>query len=133
MNIQGIDHVAIRVTDLDRALGFYTQVLGLRVTEREYSKPGTEYFLDCGAALLGLIQGNPEGGTHPFDGNGIGADHFSFRITTRDFDQTLKRLEENGVRISFHKKREKSWSIYFQDPDGNKIEMTAWPLEDPPP
>ena len=58
MHILGIDHVAISVKDLNRSLEFYTKTFGLKITEREYSKPGVEYFLDCGSGLLGLIQGN---------------------------------------------------------------------------
>ena len=39
-NIQGIDHVAVNVKDLDKAVEFYTKVIGLKITEREPSKPG---------------------------------------------------------------------------------------------
>ena len=56
INIHGIDHVAFNVRDLDKSLEFYTKVIGLKVTEREPSKPGIEYFLDCGPSLLGIIQ-----------------------------------------------------------------------------
>lgn len=126
----GIDHVALNVVDLDKSLEFYTQILGLKVSEREFQKPGVEYFLDCGSSLVGLIQGSPEAGEHPFKHEGIGANHFSFRIPTREFDRYVEVLKENGVRVEFFKKREKSWSVYFYDPDGNKLEMTAWPQED---
>ena len=128
--IQGIDHVALSVRDLDEALQFYTKVLGLRVTQREYSKPGIEYFLDCGPSLIGLIQGDAQTGGHLFQDQGIGANHFSLRVKTAEFDEIVKRLKAHAVKILFEKKREKSWSVYFQDPDGNKIEMTAWPQED---
>lgn len=130
MEIHGVDHVALRVRDLDRALEFYTKLLGLKITQREYSKPGIEVFLDCGSSLIGLIQGDQAGGEHFFSGRGFGADHFSFRVKTRDFDAILDELKKNNVPIDFSKKREKSWSIYFQDPDGNKLEITAWPQED---
>ena len=56
IKIVGIDHVAFNVRDLDKALEFYTKVIGLKITEREPSKPGIEYFLDCGPSLLGVIQ-----------------------------------------------------------------------------
>lgn len=130
MNIQGIDHVALNVKDLDKAVEFYTKVLGLKITEREYNKPGIEYFLDAGPSLIGLIQGDAKGPEHPFQHEGLGANHFSFRIKTKDFDSTLEKLKAAGVQVDYSKKREKSWSIYFRDLDGNKLEMTAWPLED---
>jgi len=42
----------------------------------------------------------------------------------------IAHLEMHHVKIEFAKKRPKSWSLYFYDPDGNKLEATAWPLED---
>ena len=42
----------------------------------------------------------------------------------------ITHLEAHQVSIEFAKKRPKSWSLYFYDPDGNKLEATAWPLED---
>ena len=128
--ILGIDHVAINVKDLDQSLKFYTEVLGLQITQRAPSKPGIEYFLDCGSALIGLIQAKSFDEKHPFQEEGLGANHFSFRVKAQEFDAMIKRLEDNAVKIAFAKKRDKSWSLYFYDLDGNKLEMTSWPRED---
>jgi catechol 2,3-dioxygenase-like lactoylglutathione lyase family enzyme len=128
--IQGIDHVALNVRDIDKSVAFYTKVLGLKVTQREPSKPGIEYFLDCGPSLLGIIQANNFDNAHPFANEGLGANHFSFRVHAKDFDALVSQLEKNSVRIEFAKKRDKSWSLYFYDLDGNKLEATAWPRED---
>jgi len=130
IRVQGIDHVAVNCKDLARSLTFYTEVLGLALSKREHQKPGKEVFLDCGSALVGLIQGDESGGSHLLKHEGIGGSHFSFRVTTQDFDRALEELKERKVEILFSKKRERSWSIYFLDPDGNKLELTAWPLED---
>ena len=130
IKIQGIDHVAVNARDIDKSLAFYTKVIGLKITEREPSKPGVEYFLDCGPSLLGVIQAKNLEDRHPFAHEGVGANHFSFRVHADDFEPMIKRLEENGVTIEYAKKREKSWSLYFYDIDGNKLEVTAWPLED---
>lgn len=129
-SILGIDHVAINVQDLDEALKFYTQVLGLQVTKREPSKPGIEYFLDCGSALIGLIQAKNLLEKHHFQDEGLGANHFSFRVKAQEFDAMLGRLEGHNVKIAFAKKRDLSWSLYFYDMDGNKLEVTSWPVED---
>ncbi len=130
IGIIGIDHVAFNVRDIGKSLAFYTEVLGLKITEREPSKPGVEYFLDCGPSLLGIIQAKDTQTEHPFAGEGVGANHFSFRIHADDFDAMITHLENQGVKIEFAKKREKSWSLYFNDTDGNKLEATAWPRED---
>ena len=130
IKILGIDHVAINVRDIDKSVAFYTKVIGLKITDREPSKPGIEYFLDCGPSLLGIIQAKDFNNVHSFENEGLGANHFSFRVHSNDFDSLIKRLEENSVRIEFAKKREKSWSLYFYDIDGNKLEATSWPIED---
>ena len=130
ISILGIDHVALNVMQLDKSLEFYTQVLGLKITQREPSKPGIEYFLDCGNALIGLIQAKNFTQKHPFQEEGLGANHFSFRIRAEQFDAMIRHLEDHDVKIAFAKKRDKSWSLYFYDLDGNKLEVTSWPLED---
>ena len=130
MKILGIDHVAVNVRDIDKAVEFYTNVIGLKITEREPSKPGIEYFLDCGPSLIGIIQAKDLSKNHAFENEGLGANHFSFRVHADDFDAMIKRLEEHHVNIEFAKKREKSWSLYFYDMDGNKLEITSWPRED---
>ncbi len=130
IRVLGIDHAAISVVDLDRSLKFYTQVLGLNISEREYQKPGVEYFLDCGTSLIGLIQGDPNGDHHEMQDGGVGGNHVSFRVPTSEFDRVVEELKERSVTITFQKKRERSWSVYFLDPDGNKLEITSWPLED---
>ena len=130
IKIQGIDHVAINVRDIDQAVAFYTKVIGLKITQREPSKPGVEYFLDAGPSLIGIIQADNTAEKHPFQNEGLGANHFSFRVHARDFDAFIRHLEEHRVEIAFAKKREMSWSLYFYDLDGNKLEATAWPRED---
>ncbi len=126
----GIDHAAISVRDLKQAAKFYMDVLGLSLTRREYLKPGIEYFLDCGPSLIGLIQGDPAQGEHPLKDGGVGGNHIGFRVHSREFDAAVESLKAHKVTITFMKKREKSWSVYFCDPDGNKLEITAWPDED---
>ncbi len=130
IKVQGIDHAAISVKDLETSLKFYTEVLGLKITEREHNKPGIEYFLDCGTSLIGLIQGRKEEGEHYLQNGGFGGNHVSFRVPTGEFDAAVRELKKLGVTITFQKKRERSWSVYFLDPDGNKLEITSWPEED---
>ena len=130
IKIMGFDHAAISVKDLETSLKFYTEVIGLKISEREYQKPGIEYFLDCGASLIGLIQGDPAGNHHFLQDAGLGGNHISFRVHAQDFDGVVRQLKDRGITVTYEKKRERSWSVYFLDPDGNKLECTAWPLED---
>ncbi|OGW91327.1 MAG: hypothetical protein A3D28_02470 [Omnitrophica bacterium RIFCSPHIGHO2_02_FULL_63_14] len=105
-------------------------MLGLKISDRERQKPGKEFFLDCGPSLIGLIQADNSKSSHPFADAGPGANHVSFRVPAAEFDGVVSELEARGIEITFVKKREFSWSVYFLDPDGNKLEMTAWPKED---
>lgn len=130
IRVRGIDHAALSVRDLEKSKDFYVKVLGLRISEREHQKPGVEYFLDCGESLIGLIQGNPAEGVHMLQDGGVGGNHVSFRVDTKDFDKCVQELKAQNIPITFEKKRDRSWSVYFLDPDGNKLELTAWPLED---
>ena len=130
IKVLGVAHVAISVSDLDRSLQFYANVLGLKISEREHQKPGTEYFLDCGSSLVGLIQGDKNGKKHFLQEGGLGGNHFGFRVPAKEFDAAVEELKKQNIPITFTKKREKSWSCYFLDPDGNKLEITSWPLED---
>lgn len=130
IKVSGIDHAAISVRDLEASLKFYTEVLGLKITEREYQKPGVEYFLDSGSSLIGLIQGDPSGEKHLLQDSGLGGNHVSFRVATSDFDAYVQELKKRNITVTYEKKRERSWSVYFLDPDGNKLELTSWPLED---
>ncbi|MBI4352648.1 MAG: VOC family protein [Candidatus Omnitrophica bacterium] len=130
IRVLGIDHAAINVGDLEKSLEFYTRVLGLKVSGRERQKPGAEYFLDCGSSLIGLIQGAEGEGRHLLQDKGLGGNHVAFRVNAGDFDGTVDELKKRGIPILYSKKRERSWSVYFLDPDGNKLEITAWPLED---
>lgn len=130
ISILGVDHVALNVRDIDKSVEFYTKIIGLKITQREPSKPGIEYFLDCGSSLIGIIQAKDFTNTHAFENEGLGANHFSFRIHANDFDTMIEHLQKHHVRIEFAKKREKSWSLYFYDLDNNKLEMTSWPRED---
>src|SRR5476649_811001 len=98
IKIQGIDHVAFNVRDLDKSLEFYTKVIGLKVTQREPSKPGIEYFLDCGPSLLGIIQAKDLNSSHLFANEGVGANHFSFRVHSRDFEPMIAHLEAHHVK-----------------------------------
>ena len=92
IQIKGIDHVAVNVRDIDKSVEFYTKIIGLNITQREPSKPGVEYFLDCGPSLIGIIQAKDLTRNHAFENEGLGANHFSFRVHSKDFEPMIKRL-----------------------------------------
>ncbi len=122
--IQGLDHVVLRVADLERAIRFYCEVLGC--TEERRVESINLVQLRAGAALIDLIlaAGAPEPGA----GN---MDHFALRIEPFDEADLRAHLDSHGVQVGEVATRygaEGSGpSLYIQDPDGNTVELKGPP------
>ena len=101
----GVDHVALTVTDVDRSRRFYEQHLGLATT----SCNASQCFLDCGRDFLALFRGS-----HP------GLDHFAFAIEGYRPDEAVASLKAAGLAP-----RRRGNRVYFDDPDGLEVQVTA--------
>jgi catechol 2,3-dioxygenase len=116
-----IGHVHLKVSDLDRAIAFYRDVLGFELMQRMGDEAA---FLSAGGYHhhIGLNTWESRGGSPPPRGT-TGLYHFAIRFPDRRaLAQTLKRVLAAGLRIgaSDHGVSE---AIYFSDPDGNGIEL----------
>ena len=121
--LRRIGHVVLNVSDLDASTRFYTDVLGLRVTDRypETMVPGGMTFLCVsgdhhGVALVG-------GGTRASGGN---LNHFAFEVGSLDeVFRARAWLRQHGVPIVFEGRRRAGCqiAIEFTDPDGNNLEI----------
>ncbi len=122
--IKGLDHVVLRVADLDRAIRFYCEVLGCREERRVESINLVQ--LRAGTALIDLIAA--EGAPDPGAGN---MDHFALRIEPFDEAALRAHLDSHGVAVGELATRygaEGSGpSLYIQDPDGNTVELKGPP------
>lgn len=116
--IDHIDRVDLRVTDIDRSLGFYGEVVGLDVAGRDDRKatlrsPG-------GPTILAL---DSSGVTGPADRTATGLFHVAIRFPTRAaLGDVLARLVHRGHRIGAGD-HGVSEALYVDDPDGNGIEL----------
>jgi catechol 2,3-dioxygenase-like lactoylglutathione lyase family enzyme len=127
--IVGLDHVVLRVTDLERALGFYTDVLGLRI-ERELPPEIGLVQLRAGAALIDLVPLDGmigrQGGAAPGEG-GRNMDHFCLQVEPFDERALRAHLERHGIEAGPTAQRYGAKgngpSIYIRDPDGNTVEL----------
>jgi glyoxylase I family protein len=124
MQLKGIHHIALNVTDLDRAEHFYTDVLGFTVTHR-FSKGLRHIMLDTGNALLALFE-TPElemkSALEQLSDKGYM--HFAFATNREEFIKILDELKNKNVRIdSGPVVRGEGESIYFTDPDKNHLEI----------
>ena len=117
-----IGHVHLKVADLERALQFYTGVLGFELTSR-YGPQAA--FVSAGGYHhhIGLNTWDSRGGTPPPPGHS-GLYHVAIRYPTRrDLAVALRRVLEAGVELQGAADHGVSEAIYLADPDQNGIEL----------
>jgi catechol 2,3-dioxygenase len=116
--IDRIDRVELRVSDVDRALGFYRDVAGLEVAVRDAQQ--AELRSDGGPVFLVL---DSAGVTAPADATATGLFHTAFRFPTRSsLGDALARVGHAGLDVGAgdHLVSE---ALYVDDPDGNGVEL----------
>ena len=124
IKIQRIDHVVVRVADVERAIRFYCDVLGC-VEDRRVESIGLVQ-LRAGASLIDLIDsaGNPPAGAP-------NVDHFALRLETFDAKEIGAHLSKHGIDVGKVETRYGAEgngpSIYITDPDGNTVELKGPP------
>ncbi len=131
-------HTAILVRDMNEMVDFYTKVLGFDVTDRgQFPAPGAE---DSEIVFLSQVDTdhhqfafvdrlrdeNPPNSVH----------HFAFRVNSLDDVKAMDaRLAEDGrVESRLPLTHGNAWSIYFNDPEGNGIEIfcdSPWHVQQP--
>ena len=133
MNVEGLHHVLLPVTDLERAKNFYSGVLGLpEVARPDFEFPGAWYRFANGQEFH--LVSYPHAtlrGEKPLDDRDV---HVALRI--RDFEAAVERLRaagyrEDAVAESAHfmvvrPRSSRGYSqVYVLDPDRNVIELNA--------
>ena len=117
-----IGHVHLKVADLDRAVGFYRDVLGFE----EMTRLGDQAaFLSAGGYHhhIGLNTWESKGGSPPPRGS-TGLFHTAIRYPDRTaLAKALRRVVEAGVPLSGASDHGVSEAIYLNDPDGNGVEL----------
>ena len=131
INLVNIDHVVLRVTDLDRVGRFYTEVLGAR-WEKSQEAIGL-YQLRAGSSLIDLVPVESRlgrmGGAAP-GAEGRNVDHICFRVLPWDGEAILAELRRHGIEgeiVSRYGADGDGPSIYLSDPEGNNLELKGPP------
>ena len=117
-----IGHTHLKVADLERAIGFYRDVLGFELTQR-YGRAAA--FVSAGGYHhhIGLNTWESEGGSPPPRG-ATGLYHVAIRYPDRTaLADALRRLMEAQVPLEGASDHGVSEAIYLRDPDGNGIEL----------
>ena len=119
-------HVGLNVTDLERSLQFYQSALGFQVLGRS-DEDGRRYgFLGDGERLVLTLWQQSDG---RFAAGSPGLHHLSFQAESIDAVRDAEaRLRELGVTFAYdgivaHGEGTKSGGIFFEDPDGIRLEI----------
>lgn len=129
-----IGHVHLKVADLERAIGFYSGILGFEVTQRYGASAA---FLSAGGYHhhIGLNTWESKGGSKPAPGT-TGLYHTAILYPNRaELADALRRLVRAGYPIDGASDHGVSEAIYLTDPDGNGVELyrdrqeSEWPRD----
>jgi catechol 2,3-dioxygenase-like lactoylglutathione lyase family enzyme len=132
--LRRIDHIVLRVKDIDTMLRFYIDVLGCAM-EKVQDKLGL-YQVRAGSSLIDLV--TIEGKLGRMGGAAPGAearnlDHFALRVDPYDEEAIRAHLKTHGVEPgesgSRYGAEGEGPSIYLRDPEGNMIELKGPPAK----
>ena len=125
MELEGIDHVALSVSDIERAAGWYIEVLGF---QRRYSDmwDGIPTFIGKGSTAIALFpaRGKAESQQRAKPTRML---HLAFRADGKNFAIAQHELKRRGIPYEFQD-HEISHSIYFRDPDDHELEITTYEI-----
>jgi catechol 2,3-dioxygenase-like lactoylglutathione lyase family enzyme len=139
---RGVHHLALNTDDMKRTLDFYVGVLGMPLVHALKVPPGLgtgpgnrgnppfenirHYFLDAGGDSLLAFFEIPKGAKSKADRNAIGTmQHVSFAVSEEKFNHVKKNIEEAKLTyLGPINVGSDTWSIYFFDPNGIRLEFS---------
>ena len=126
LRLAGIDHIVLRVRNIEKMARFYCEVLGAGFVAHRPELRMTH--LRAGAAMIDLVEGAADGRN---------MDHFCLRVEHFDQDAIVAHLAKHGVAVGEIRKRfgaeGNGVSIYLADPEGNTVELKGPSDGEPPP
>ena len=131
INVRSVDHVVLRVADVETVGAFYIDVLG-GSWDRRRDDIGLHH-LRLGELMIDLVPVDGQlgrmGGAAPASG-GRNVDHFAFRVQPWDGEAILAELKGHGIEAEIKSRYGADGdgpSIYFKDPEGNGVELKGPP------
>jgi catechol 2,3-dioxygenase-like lactoylglutathione lyase family enzyme len=127
--INRIAHFSIPVSDMDRSIKFYTDVVGCTLIRRSPDQT----FLDAGGTCILLcLQNEPVNRSDQFD-----YVHHAFDIGPEQYSRVDDHLAKHGVEVLYSEDRSGGTvngpRTYFRDPDGTRLEFIHLTSYDPTP
>lgn len=126
-DIDFLDHVAIRVKDLDLSVQWYAEVLGLKKMQLHHWGPYPIFML-AGKTGIALFPIQKQEIANPQVTATRCVDHFAFQVTLENYKKAKAKFK--GIGISY-KEQDHHYlhSIYIQDPDNHTVELTTLVVE----
>lgn len=127
MELEGIDHVALSVRDIERAAQWYVDILGF---EKRYADVwgGVPTFVGKGTTAIALFPARDRDSENSGTRTESRMLHLAFRANRKSFLAPQEELKRRGIKFGFQD-HEISHSIYFHDPDGHELEITTYELK----
>ena len=125
VQVIGIDHLVIRVGDLERSKRFYDRLLGFMGFELEWEFDSIAGW-NNGETMFWIGQADEQGRRRPHRAGDIGFHHYAFELSSRkDVDALGAFLVEHGMNVvdppgEYYEPS--YYAVYFTDPDGMKLE-----------
>jgi glyoxylase I family protein len=130
-----LDHIVLNVSDIDRSLKFYTEVLGLQAERLDEFKEGKVGFPSVRINTDTIIDLFPFRGSEnkakPGEKPQGNLNHFCMVVDREDFSGIVDYLGRHKIAvregpISRWGARGRATSVYFLDPDGNEVEIRCY-------
>ena len=129
-----MDHIVLNVSDIERSLTFYTEVLGLqgeRVEEFKSGKVGFPSVRINDGTIIDLFPTKHAAPLEENKKNSGNLNHFCLVVGADDFSGITGYLAANKITIregpvSRWGARGRATSVYFLDPDGNEVEIRCY-------
>lgn len=117
ITVEGLDHVALRVSDRDASAGWYERLLGLRSVHEDVWERVPVMLVGRAETGLALFQARP--------GGRAGFAHLAFRVTPEQYASAKEILAAEAIAFE-EQDHTVSRSLYFRDPDGIELELTTY-------
>ena len=121
-----LEHINLTVSDLQRSIDLYCDLLGLHVRWQGTTNNGNPAaHVGDDRCYLALFQSSPELAAPPkVDYNAVGLNHFGFVVD--DLDAVRARLTKHGLSPHQEADYEPGRRLYFFDPDGIEVELVQY-------
>ncbi len=124
VRLKALDHVGLKVSDMDRSLAFYCDGLGMELLRRKELGPGAaSAVVRVGSQEMNLFS-EPAFNAPRVGDNPTGMDHFCLEVEAGSVEELMAALGRAGIPIAKPPVRRRDGvSLFVSDPDGVRVEL----------